>query len=306
MIEPTESIGYLPGAEPASGEDRHQRRDRRANERRARRALAAEASRVRRAARDRRNVPAALLASAMLLVELIVAAESFGGLVGFAHLIGIHGAAAYGVPVTLDGIAIIASLLALRSELARESSGMYRLTLIGFTAASSAANAWHGARSGGVADALYLGGMSLAVAWLFTLSLRQIRTSDRRAAGMVTPPLPHFSGWHWARYPRRTFGAWSLAIRDGHQTARAALDARTAADAAKAAAALPAVELDAETLAGMSARDRMAVAFGAVGAVDVPRALAVLADRGAPVDQSHAYQVRRQMIEGSGRNGSES
>lgn len=248
----------------------------------------------------RRTVPATLLAGAMLVVELIVAAESFRGLVGFAHLIGIHGTAAYGVPVTLDGIAIIASLLALRAELGRESSGLYRLTLLAFTAASAAANAWHGARTGGVGAALYLGGMSFAVTWLFTLSLRQIRTADRRTAGMVTERLPHFSGWHWARYPGRTFTAWSLSIRDGHETARAALTAAADAAADKRAAAeaaqLPALGLDTEALAALSARDRLAVAFGAIGAVDVPRALALLADRGAPVDQSHAYQVRRAML----------
>jgi hypothetical protein len=225
----------------------------------------------------------------MLVLELIVAAESFRGLAGFAGLIGIHGLAVLGVPVTLDGVAVIAALLALRAELAGESSGLYRLTLVGFTAASSAANYWHGARTGGTAAALYLAGMSLAVTWLFTLSLRQIRTADRRRARLVTERLPHFSGWHWARYPARTFRAWSLAVRDGHGTARAALDAADAAE-------LPALGLDAETLAGMSARDRLAVAFGAVGAVDVPRALAVLSERGAPVDQSHAYQVRRQMV----------
>jgi hypothetical protein len=140
----------------------------------------------------------------------------------------------------------------------------------------------------------------------------------------VTAPLPHFSGWHWARYPGRTYTAWSLAIRSGHETAAAALQAADAAElakaaraaeraelakaaeAAKAAAELPVIDLDAETLAGLSARDRLAVAFGALGAVDVPKALAMLAERGCAPDQSHSYQLRRQMIEGAGRNGSES
>ncbi|MGI8446955.1 MAG: DUF2637 domain-containing protein [Streptosporangiaceae bacterium] len=242
---------------------------------------------------NRRNVPAAVLALAMLAVELVVAAESFRGLVGFAHLIGIYGVSAAGVPVTLDGVAIVAALLALRAELAAESSGLYRLTLIWFTLASAAANAWHGERADSIESALYLGLMSVAVAWLFNLTLRQIRIADRRKARLVTERLPHFSGWHWARYPGRTFGAWSLAIRDGHETARAALDAADAAE-------LPALGLDTETLTGLSARDRLAVAFGAVGAVDVPRALAVLAERGAPVDQSHAYQVRRQIMTPAG------
>jgi hypothetical protein len=308
---------------PAS-EDRHQRKDRRRREHRAERRDSRAGRRARRSVRERRNVPATLLAAAMLAVEVIVAAESFGGLVGFAHLIGIHGLAALGVPVTLDGIAIIASLLALRAELARESSGLYRLTLFAFTAASAAANAWHGATVGDLGTALYYGGMSLAVTWLFTLALRQVRTTDRRNAGMVTAPLPHFSGWHWARYPGRTYTAWSLAIRNGHETAAAALhaaelaelakaaraaeraDAAELARAAKAAAELPVIDLDGETLAGLSARDRLAVAFGALGKVDVPKALAMLAERGVPVDQSHAYQVRRAMIEGGAKGGDQS
>jgi Protein of unknown function (DUF2637) len=261
----------------------------------------------------RRNVPATVLAAAMLAVEIVVAYESFAGLVGFAHLIGIHGARAEGVPVTLDGVAVIAALQALRAELAGESSGLYRLTMLAFTAASAAANIWHGIRAGGPGTAIYYGAMSAAVTWLFMMSLRQIRADARREAQLVTDRLPHFSGWHWARFPARTFTAFSLAIRDGHKTSREALDAakdhleakrqaRESARQAKAAAALPPLELGTETLAAMSARDRLAVAFGAVGAVDIPRALALLADRGAPVDQSHAYQVRRQ-IEADGRTG---
>jgi hypothetical protein len=235
----------------------------------------------------------------MLTVELIVAAESFLGLVGFAHLIGITGVAAHGVPITLDGVALIAALLALRAELARESSGLYRLTLVAFTAASAAANAWHGMKAGGLEAALYLGGMSLAVTWLFMLSLRQIRTADRRAAGMVTERLPHFSGWHWARYPRRTFRGWSLAIRDGHETARAALDA---ADAATIAAELPPIELDAAILTQLTAKERLLVAWGAVGSLDVPKALAALKERGCAPDQSTSYQIRK-AIESGRENG---
>ena len=42
---------------------------------------------------------------------------SFGGLVNAAHLIHMHGAAALGAPVTLDGVGLFAALLALRAEL---------------------------------------------------------------------------------------------------------------------------------------------------------------------------------------------
>ena len=78
---------------------------------------------------------AGLLAGVLLAVEAVIVAESWRGLTGFAHLIGIHGPAAWGVPVTLDGVSLIAALVALRAELAGESSGVYRVTLFVFTAA---------------------------------------------------------------------------------------------------------------------------------------------------------------------------
>jgi hypothetical protein len=295
MTELTESATYMPGADPEPDPESSAWWARR----RARRERRQQIRSLNASAGSRRNVPATVLAAAMLAVELVVAYESFAGLVGFAHMIGIPGLRANGVPITFDGVAIIAALLSLRAELAGESSGLYRLTMLAFTAASAAANVWHGLGAGGAGTALYYGGMSLAVTWLFMLSLRQIRADDRRRAALVTERLPRFSGWHWGRYPGRTFTAWSLSIRDGHKTSREALDAASAhIDAkreTKMAAELPPLELTPEALLAMSARDRLAVAFGAVGAIDVPKALALLADKGAPVDQSHAYQVRRQI-----------
>lgn len=168
---------------------------------------------------------AGLLAAVLLGVEAVIVAESWRGLTGFAHLIGITGPWAWGVPVTLDGVSLVAALTALRAELAGEASGVYRLTLFGFTGASAAANWWHAKHAAGTEAALYLGGMSLAVAWVFALALRQIRNEDRRRAGTVTARLPRFSAAHWGRYPALTWRAWSLAIRDGHTSPRSALDA---------------------------------------------------------------------------------
>ena len=167
---------------------------------------------------------AVLLAIVLLAVEAVIVAESWRGLTGFAHLIRITGPAAWGVPVTLDGVSLVAALVALRAELAGEASGVYRATLFAFTAASAAANYWHGRQTGGQEAALYLGGMSVAVAVVFALALRQIRHEDRRRAGTVTARLPRFSVAHWARYPRLTWRAWSLAVRDGHTSPRDALD----------------------------------------------------------------------------------
>jgi Protein of unknown function (DUF2637) len=244
------------------------------------------------------SLTAVTFAVVLLAVETVIAAESWRGLTGFGHLIGISGRAAWGVPVTLDGVGLIAALIALRAELEGIASAPARVTLFIFTAASAAANWWHGLHFGGIGAALYLGGMSLAVAWVFDLILRGIRSSARRRSGRLPDPLPKFGLSQWARYPRLTFTALSLAVRDGHKTPRAALDAAKAVLAARKAAKLPELPIDGETLATLTPRDRLAVAFGAVGSVDVTKALALLEHHGCPVDQSHCYQIRRSLLAG--------
>jgi hypothetical protein len=145
-------------------------------------------------------------------------------------------------------VSLVAALTALRAELTAEASGLYRLVLFAFTAASAAANYWHGRVTGGREAALYLGGMSIAVAVVFALALRQIRHEDRRQAGRVTARLPRFSVAHWLRYPGLTWRAWSLAVRDGHDSPRAALDAALARDRDPETLA-PGVAADAESAA---------------------------------------------------------
>lgn len=266
----------------------------------------------------------AAFAVVLLAVEAVIVAESWRGLTGFAHLIGIHGPAAWGVPVTLDGVSLIAALVALRAELAGESSGVYRATLFVFTAASAAANYWHGRIAGGTEAALYLGGMSLAVTWVFALVLRQIRHEDRRRAGRVTERLPRFSGSHWTRYPWLTWTAWSLAVRDGHETARAALSAATAARAkpAKPAVtepvAVPVAAIEAAPVADPGAELEPLPDIPANGVLAaMPKAQAIrialahnrgqviaaqtwLAQRGVLVDRAYAHDVRRN-VRGKGR-----
>jgi hypothetical protein len=201
-------------------------------------------------------------------------------------MIGIHGPSAWGVPVTLDGVSLVAALVALRAELAGEASGIYRATLFAFTAASAAANWWHGRLAGGTEAALYLGGMSLAVAWVFALALRQIRREDRRKAGRVTERLPKFSAAHWARYPGLTWRAWSLAVRDGHTSSRAALDA-----AAGAAAEPPEVP-PSGVLAGLPKAEAIRIALTHNGGA-VLAAQQWLAERGVQVDRAYAHDVKR-------------
>lgn len=254
-------------------------------------AEAAVTSRLRKAANAGRAVQWSAVALAIVLVgvEAVIAAESFNGLVEFAHLIGITGRAAYGVPVTLDGVGLVAALMALRAELSSESSAMPRLALFVFTGASVTANWW--AHRQVPASALYYGGMSLAVALMFALLLRQLRAEDRRRAGLISGRLPKFTSFLWLRYPRLTWRAWSLAVLRGYSTPREAVNAAIAAE-------LPAIGFDCAALADLTPRDRLVVAFGAVGAIDVPKALALLEKHGAPVDQSHAYQIRKALTTG--------
>lgn len=248
----------------------------------------------------------------LLLVGIqgVVQAESWRGLTGFGRLIHITGAAVQGVPITLDGVSTLAALLALKAELDDESSYRERLALYGFTLASCAANYWHGMHSGGVGEALYFGGMSLAVAIVFDFVLRQIRLRGRRVKGRRGKPVPQFSLQQWLVDPGLTFLAKRLAIKHGIETTDAALDAARAERKARADARqqaeedaqykdLPALAIDAAVLSGMSARDRLAVAFGATGDTNVPAALAMLRKHDAGIDSSHAYKLRAELLEGA-------
>lgn len=243
------------------------------------------------------NVAATAFAVVLFGVEAVIVAESWRGLTGFAALIGIHGVAAWGVPVTLDGVGLVAALVALRAELAGEASGVYRVTLFAFTGASAAANWWHGRHDpgAGVEAALYLGGMSLAVAWVFSLVLRQIRREDRRRAERVTERLPKFSAAHWLRYPGLTWRAWSLAVRDGHTSSRVALDAATRPPvelpAAPAAAELPEAPSPG-VLAQLPKAEAIRIAL-ARNDGGVLAAQQWLADRGVTADRAYMHDVKR-------------
>jgi hypothetical protein len=236
-------------------------------------------------------------------VQAIVQAESWRGLTGFAHLVHITGIASQGVPITLDGVSTTAALLALKAELSDESSGRERGAMYLFTLASCAANFWHGRVSGGIEGALYFAGMSLAVMFVFDMLLRQIRLSVRRRAGRRPRKMPQFGPVQWARYPRLTWRAWSMALADESlRTPQQALDAARQHEElkwlAREVAELPALAIDTEVLAAMDASHRLAVAFGALGKADVQPALALLKSKGAPVDSSHAYKVRAAIFSG--------
>jgi hypothetical protein len=262
--------------------------------------LADQAPEPKRRRLSGKAVTSGVLGTLLVGVQGIVQAESWRGLTGFAHLIHITGLATQGVPVTLDGVSTAAALLALKAELSDESSGRERAAMYAFTAMSCAANYWHGLVSGGIQGALYFAAMSAAVMFVFDLVLRQIRLAVRRNAGRRNRKMPQFGPLQWLRYPRFTFRAASLALALGIENPQEALElARADADAAAAAAMdLPVLAIGPDVLAGMNAAGRLAVAFGALGRTDVPAAVALLKQHGCPVDQSHAYKVRSQLLEG--------
>ena len=258
-----------------------------------------------------KTVTAAAFGVLLVGIQTVVQAESWRGLADFARLIHITGTEVQGVPLTLDGVSTTAALLALRAELSDESSTRERAAMYAFTFASSAANYWAGSISGGTQGALYFGGMSLAVMFVFDMLLRQIRLAVRRNAGRRGRKMPQFGLLQWIRYPRLTFRAGSIALAEGVEDPQEALDAakteaefkaetaRAEAEAAAIAAMdLPVLPIDAAVLAGMNATHRLAVAFGVLGKTDIPAAVALLKKHGAPVDSSHAYKIRPQILEG--------
>jgi hypothetical protein len=143
--------------------------------------------------------------------------------------------------------------------------------------------------------------MSASSPWLWAVHSRRVSRDALLAQGLIEHHAVRLGSTRWAWHPIRSARVMWHATWEGVTNPAEALAAARNRD-------LPALGLDAEVLAQLPVRDRLVVAFGALGALDVPPALAMLAERGAAIDQSYAYQIRRQMIEGNGngRPGAES
>ena len=203
--------------------------------------------------------------------------------------------------VALESIAVYLAWHAHVAQLADDSSLRLRLAAYSVALVIATLNYSHYAGPGWRPTfAAVAVGLSSAISpWLWGVHSRRVSRDALKASGLIEGHALRLGATRWTWHPLRSSRVMWHATWEGITDPAEAL-------AASAARELPAVDLNAEMLTAMSARDRLAVAFGALGAVDVPKALALLAERGAPVDQSHAYQVRRQMIDGSGRNGAES
>ena len=153
----------------------------------------------------------------LVVVGACVVAASWTGLVGFASdILDLTGRARYIVPVTLDGLAVTLAFFGLRSVLAGDAAVFPRLLAWAVVGLGAGLNSRHAEVAGqGRAAAIYFGAMTLLVYLTFEVILRQLRRRDLKAQVAVEAPLPRFRLARWARYPGRTFAAWSAAVDQG-------------------------------------------------------------------------------------------
>jgi hypothetical protein len=231
----------------------------------------------------------------LALVEIAVAAMSWTGLMGFAEdTLRLSGLQALAVPVSLDGAAAALAFLTLRSVIRAESATGRRVMVLAFTLASAYINWHHGitAYADGAAP-LFFAGMSVAVLAVFDSVVREVRRTALGVIGAVEAPTPRFRALRWARFPRETWDAWSLALRYGYRTPAEALSKLRHTDAERDE--IDKVDrADAEALDGLSKKDLARAALTACD-MNVKTALAWLDERGHKVDRSYAYEQRTAM-----------
>lgn len=261
-----------------------------------------EARRHVSAARRRRR--AAWLAFAGFAVVLgSIESLAVRGQADFGHFeLALNGAWVYTVAVALEAGAITWAGLALWAMLTRDRVGLaHFMTAVTVMAAADAS--WIGARAAHrpEAGAAYLALASVFALLMWHAIMTRVRRDDLRESGEIqgVPAKPRFGWARWVLAPVETGQAWRLAvlrrISDPAEALAALAAEKVARKARKGAKTLPVFELAGDVLAGLGARERLLTAFGALGSVDVPSALAMLQERSAPVDQSYAYQVIKQM-----------
>jgi hypothetical protein len=254
-------------------------------------------------ARRRFRLPRVAIAAVPVLA---VNACAFLGQLGYLHT---H-LTAWGLPgqvlvaFTLESIAVYLSYHAHIARLAddaafRMQAAAYALAaVIGVMNYSHwAAPHWHP-----TPIAITFALMSTVSPWLWGIYSRRESRDLLKARGLIEPHAVRLGSTRWTWHPVRSVLVMWRATWEGITTPAEAIAAHEAVKAAKAADKLPAIELDSAMLAALSPRDRLVVAFGAVGAIDVPKALALLEQHGCAPDQSHAYQIRKALT--AGKDGS--
>jgi hypothetical protein len=220
------------------------------------------------------------------------------------------------VPLSLDGAALYAALLALRAILAGDSAIWPRFLTCTYAVASAGFNAYQA--STGLA-AWFYGLMSLSAVVLWDTTLRALRRDQLRALGHMQGASARFRPLRWLLAPTETGQAWrgavledipdpktALAVVRGEIEPRRSSNASFVVGVSKNTGA-PVVLADnpcelGELVSGSSRRgrglmvgtkaDAVRAAFDSIGRRDIPGALVWLAERGITVDRSYAYTVR--------------
>jgi hypothetical protein len=198
------------------------------------------------------------------------------------------------VAVALESVAVFIAYHAHVAQLANDSAFRLRLSAYSFAAVIGAMNYSHYMGPGWAPTfpAVAFSLMSAASPWLWSIHSRRESRDALMARGLVEEHAVRLGSTRWAWHPIRSARVMFHATWEGITSPAEALAAARVAE-------MPPVDLDSDLLEALPARDRMLIAFGAVGSADVPKALALLAERGAGVDQSHGYQVRKAILDRS-------
>jgi hypothetical protein len=194
------------------------------------------------------------------------------------------------VAVTLESVAVYLAYHAHVAQLANDAALKLRLAAYWFGFVIGTMNYSHYAAPHWrpTFAAVAFGLCSAASPWLWSVHSRRESRDALMAAGLIEPHAVRLGSTRWLWHPLRSAHVMWHATWAGVNEVDRAL-------ALADAASVPPIELDAAALSAMTARERLCAAFGAIGGLDVPAALAVLRERGVPVDQSTAYQIRKQI-----------
>lgn len=149
------------------------------------------------------------------------AAASWHGLVGFGRgELGLSDGWEYLVPVSLDGAALYAAVLAVRAVLACDSAIWPRVLTCVYALAAAGFN-MHAAPT--AVAALFFGGMSLSAVVLWDTTLRALRRDQLRELGAVQGVAARFRPLRWLLAPGETASAWRTAVVEDVTDPRQAL-----------------------------------------------------------------------------------
>lgn len=143
--------------------------------------------------------------------------------------LGLSGAAALALPVTLDGAALVALIIRLRGIRDGDSAPGASLAVAGFAGLSAYLAGVEGHAVGGPIGALALGVLPIVAVVMLDLAVSSIRRDDLRAAGLLPGRAPVYSGLRWVLAPRSTATAWRHGVLWENPDRRACLTATSTA-----------------------------------------------------------------------------